>query len=711
MLLFTFSCLSCSRNVIVKDICQRISHYFHVCWSCGWKKHVVLGGRYINLIALSGSINVFVTEKVSETLIKNINYEIIIIDDNSPDGTYNVAVDLVKIFGSNKVVLKKREKKLGLGTAYVFGLQYAKYDSVIIMDADLSHHPKFIPQFIEIQKNQNCDIVTGSRYAPGGGVFGWNLWRKMVSRTANLLASLVMQPNCRDLTGSFRLYKRSILKTLISECVCKGYPFQMEMICRARHHKFTISEKVKCSASKCKCAQFEKSGDAKLCYCGHTWFWHGISLLPNQSILGECNISDQNITLTDIFQIASLFLFGYSSIPIRIKILFDILLSQIDTKEINTVLFNLGWTIAEYERGYKTIFTPGNKMKQFSIIKREEESILIQKFITFNLTKQLALQYICEDTQQSMNKITNTNNDCMHPLEIKKSIIDTFSSIATQNNKNTKFDSYNNDMKPEDLSKHSTNTYSVNSENQNKSNMSTRSNSTVSIGNISSISTKSCDMNSTPINLSSNKQTFKNLRYPKFQKAIQDIHKINAKQKLKTKTSKIGKKRAFCEICNKTFCDRGALKIHHSAVHLKEQHLCFVNGCKQTFTSRRSRNRHSNNPNPKIHSRPVSISPLTHTTKTNVYKDVQFSIQFNPNTTQNTKNLTPSTLTTTTRNVNRRKSTIPIRNIEDINKKTIRHNDLEVKSMSDDSVDNRNSLSSTISNLSFLTHAINKANI
>jgi len=110
------------------------------------------------------------------------------------------------------------------------------------MDADLSHHPKFIPQYIAKQKEKNYDIVTGTRYITGGGVWGWDLKRKLVSRGANFLAATLLSPGVSDLTGSFRLYKRPVLEKLISVCESKGYVFQMEMIIRARQLRFTIAE-------------------------------------------------------------------------------------------------------------------------------------------------------------------------------------------------------------------------------------------------------------------------------------------------------------------------------------------------------------------------------------------------------------------------------------------------------------------------------------
>lgn len=172
----------------------------------------------------------------------NYSYEIIVIDDGSPDGTLNAAKQLQSIYGADKIVLKPRKKKLGLGTAYMHGLKYATGNFIIIMDADLSHHPKFIPEMIKLQKAQKLDVVTGTRYVGTGGVYGWDFKRKLVSRGANFLTQLLLRPGVSDLTGSFRLYKKEVLETLVSSCVSKGYVFQMEMVIRARQYNFTIGE-------------------------------------------------------------------------------------------------------------------------------------------------------------------------------------------------------------------------------------------------------------------------------------------------------------------------------------------------------------------------------------------------------------------------------------------------------------------------------------
>lgn len=201
-------------------------------------------------------------------------FELIVIDDNSPDGTGAVAEQLQRLYGAERIVLAPRSGKLGLGTAYIHGLSHARGEYVIIMDADMSHHPKFIPEFIATQERTGADIVTGTRYAHGGGVHGWDLRRKLTSRVANFLAHVALRPRVSDLTGSFRLYKRAVLGTTVEHVrskvrghprpchgpatplatarpaaaarractVRQGYAFQMEIIVRARELGYTIEE-------------------------------------------------------------------------------------------------------------------------------------------------------------------------------------------------------------------------------------------------------------------------------------------------------------------------------------------------------------------------------------------------------------------------------------------------------------------------------------
>ncbi|KAJ0961322.1 hypothetical protein J5N97_000728 [Dioscorea zingiberensis] len=172
--------------------------------------------------------------------LRDVDFEVIVVDDGSPDGTQDIVRQLQHVYGEDHILLRARPKKLG--TAYYHGLKHASGNFVIIMDADLSHHPKYIPSFIRKQLETGASIVTGTRYVSGGGVHGWNLMRKLTSRGANVLAHTLLWPGVSDLTGSFRLYRKSVLEDVITSCVSKGYVFQMEMIVRASRKGYHIEE-------------------------------------------------------------------------------------------------------------------------------------------------------------------------------------------------------------------------------------------------------------------------------------------------------------------------------------------------------------------------------------------------------------------------------------------------------------------------------------
>ena len=135
-------------------------------------------------------------------IFREIDYEIIIVEDNSPDGTLAIANKLQDIYGRSKIVVLSRPGKLGLGSAYIDGLKLCSGNYIFLMDADMSHHPKYIPSFISKQSERDYDIVTATRYAQGGGVAGWDLKRVITSRGANLLATLLLNPTTTDLTGA-----------------------------------------------------------------------------------------------------------------------------------------------------------------------------------------------------------------------------------------------------------------------------------------------------------------------------------------------------------------------------------------------------------------------------------------------------------------------------------------------------------------------------
>ncbi|TAQ85381.1 Dolichyl-phosphate-mannose-protein mannosyltransferase/Dolichyl-phosphate beta-D-mannosyltransferase [Chlorociboria aeruginascens] len=152
----------------------------------------------------------------------NVEYEIIIVDDASPDHTAEIAKQLQTAF-PNRIILKQRSGKLGLGTAYVHALQFATGNFVIIVDADFSYHPKFIPDMIRVQLTKNYDIVVDTRYSgKDGGIYGWDLEKACLKRCKHFRGYL-LRPGVSDLTGSFRLYKKDVLEKVITKVQSKGF--------------------------------------------------------------------------------------------------------------------------------------------------------------------------------------------------------------------------------------------------------------------------------------------------------------------------------------------------------------------------------------------------------------------------------------------------------------------------------------------------------
>jgi len=168
--------------------------------------------------------------------------EIIVVDDKSPDGTADLCEELMKVH-PGKLKLLRRAGKMGLGSAYIDGLKQASGTHIILLDADLSHHPRYIPEFVKKMEETNADIVTGTRYRnEKGGVSGWPAFRHLTSQTANFVATFMLEAKNTDLTGSFRLYRREVFDDIIPKIVSKGYAFQMEIILRAAHQGYKIEE-------------------------------------------------------------------------------------------------------------------------------------------------------------------------------------------------------------------------------------------------------------------------------------------------------------------------------------------------------------------------------------------------------------------------------------------------------------------------------------
>lgn len=169
-------------------------------------------------------------------------YRILVVDDNSPDGTGAIADSLAAECALVEVL--HRPGKSGLGQAYLAGFAHALgrgAEMVVEMDADFSHDPRYLPQLLAAA--EHADLVLGSRYVPGGGVRDWGLLRRLVSRGGGLYARVVLGVEIRDLTGGFKCIRREVLEAIDLPSVrAEGYAFQIEVTYRAILAGFTVRE-------------------------------------------------------------------------------------------------------------------------------------------------------------------------------------------------------------------------------------------------------------------------------------------------------------------------------------------------------------------------------------------------------------------------------------------------------------------------------------
>jgi dolichol-phosphate mannosyltransferase len=168
--------------------------------------------------------------------------EVLVVDDNSPDGTAGIVKTLMQ--NEPRIHLMERPGKMGLGTAYVAGFKYAiakQYDFVMEMDADFSHDPADIPRFL--QKVTECDLVLGSRYTHGVRVLNWPMQRLLLSYSANVYTRFMTGLPLHDATGGFKCFRRAVLEAIdLDRIKSNGYAFQIEMSYKAWKKGFRLAE-------------------------------------------------------------------------------------------------------------------------------------------------------------------------------------------------------------------------------------------------------------------------------------------------------------------------------------------------------------------------------------------------------------------------------------------------------------------------------------
>lgn len=180
---------------------------------------------------------------IGQILDLDIGAHVIVVDDNSPDGTGILAGELAARDEYVRVI--HRPGKLGLGTAYIAGFKQALAegaDHVITMDADFSHHPRYIPALLSL--TEKYSIAIGSRYVPGGGVTAdWGAHRKFLSWGANRFARLMLGLKARDCTAGFRCYRREVLQSIdLDRIFSNGYSFLIEMMYKCQRLGYTFGE-------------------------------------------------------------------------------------------------------------------------------------------------------------------------------------------------------------------------------------------------------------------------------------------------------------------------------------------------------------------------------------------------------------------------------------------------------------------------------------
>jgi dolichol-phosphate mannosyltransferase len=183
---------------------------------------------------------------IQADLKENPNIEILVVEDNSPDGTGEIVDDLIaKNIFADKLHVMHRKGKLGLGTAYIQGFKWALahgFDICISQDADFSHDPKYIKDMLR-EVNHGADLVIGSRYVKGGGTVNWGFLRKLISWGGSTYSRILLLTRLHDLTGGYNCYTKKSLETLnLDTIMSNGYCFQVEMKFRNVLAKLKIKE-------------------------------------------------------------------------------------------------------------------------------------------------------------------------------------------------------------------------------------------------------------------------------------------------------------------------------------------------------------------------------------------------------------------------------------------------------------------------------------
>uniref|UniRef100_A0A669Q9N7 Basonuclin 2 n=1 Tax=Phasianus colchicus TaxID=9054 RepID=A0A669Q9N7_PHACC len=394
---------------------------------------------------------------------------------------------------------------------------------------------------------------------------------------------------------------------------------------------FRMSQQaIRCTLVNCTCECFQPGKiNLRTCdQCKHGWVAHALDKLSTQHLYHptQVEIVQSNV----VFDISSLMLYGTQAVPVRLKILLDRLFSVLKQEEVLHILHGLGWTLRDYVRGYILQDAAGKVLDRWAIMSREEEIITLQQFLRFGETKSIvelmaiqekegqAVAVPSSKTDSDIRTFIESNNRTRSPSLLahlensNPSSIHHFENIPNSLAFLLPFQYINPVSAPllglppngllleqpamrlREPSLTAQNEYNESSESEVsptpfKNEQTSSRNALTSITNVEPKTEPPCVspvQTPTPVNdLSKTEHTKSSFR----------IHRM------RRMGSASRKGRVFCNACGKTFYDKGTLKIHYNAVHLKIKHRCTIEGCNMVFSSLRSRNRHSANPNPRLH--------------------------------------------------------------------------------------------------------------
>ncbi|XP_031817363.1 zinc finger protein basonuclin-2 isoform X1 [Sarcophilus harrisii] len=394
---------------------------------------------------------------------------------------------------------------------------------------------------------------------------------------------------------------------------------------------FRMSQQaIRCTLVNCTCECFQPGKiNLRTCdHCKHGWVAHALDKLSTQHLYHptQVEIVQSNV----VFDISSLMLYGTQAVPVRLKILLDRLFSVLKQEEVLHILHGLGWTLRDYVRGYILQDAAGKVLDRWAIMSREEEIITLQQFLRFGETKSIvelmaiqekegqAVAVPSSKTDSDIRTFIESNNRTRSPSLLahlensNPSSIHHFENIPNSLAFLLPFQYINPVSAPllglppngllleqpglrlREPSLSTQNEYNESSESEvsptpYKNEQTPNRNALTSITNVEPKTEPACV---SPIQTSA---PISDLAKPEHTKSSFRIHRM------RRMGSASRKGRVFCNACGKTFYDKGTLKIHYNAVHLKIKHRCTIEGCNMVFSSLRSRNRHSANPNPRLH--------------------------------------------------------------------------------------------------------------